>query len=479
MVRVRFAPSPTGYLHVGGVRTALFNWLFARKMNGNFILRIEDTDLERSTKEFEKLIIESLKWCGLDWDEGPDIGGNYGPYRQSERKEKGIYQTYAQKLVESKRAYFAIHDPDHPKEVLKKSFEWPQEYFDKGYDITVKFKVNPGETRFKDILKGEMVFKNEVFDDMVIIKSNGFPTYNFAVVVDDHLMNITHVIRGEDHLSNTPKQIMIYEAFGWEPPEFMHIPLILGNDRSPLSKRHGGTSVEYFRKEGFLNKALMNYLALLGWTVDEEIFDYKEKIKSFSLNLISNKSVIFDYQKLEWVNGKHMRNMEINDLFSIFLDWLIKFRNEESEIIDQFSKDKAYVSEVLKICREKVNTLSQLLEMVKPFLVDKYEYEEKYVEKFKTERNSLEILEEGIEIFKNVEEKDLNIDNVRKILEDIASNLDIKKKVVFQIIRGALLGKLVTPGLFESIVVLGKEKTLKRLRRTFTIGSDWIGIRSD
>lgn len=479
MVRVRFAPSPTGYLHVGGVRTALFNWLFARKMNGSFILRIEDTDLERSTKEFENLIIESLKWCGLDWDEGPDIGGIYGPYRQSERKEKGIYQIHAQKLIESKRAYFAIHAPDDPKKVLKRSFEWPQEYFDRGYDITIKFCVSPGETRFKDILKGEMVFKNELFDDMVIIKSNGFPTYNFAVVIDDHLMNITHVIRGEDHLSNTPKQMMIYEALGWEPPEFMHIPLILGNDRSPLSKRHGGTSVDYFREEGFLSKALMNYLALLGWTVDEEIFDYKEKIKSFSLDSISNKSVIFDYQKLEWINGKHLRNMEINDLFSIFLDWLIKFKSEESKVISQFNENKDYVLKVLKICREKVNTLSQLLEMVKPFLVDKYDYEEKYVEKFKIENNSLNILKKGIEVFEKVEEEDLSIENIRKTLENIANDLKIKKKVVFQVIRGALLGELVTPGLFESIAVLGKERTLKRLQRTLKIGSDWIDAESD
>ncbi|MCD6545390.1 MAG: glutamate--tRNA ligase [Thermotogae bacterium] len=472
MVRVRFAPSPTGYLHVGGVRTALFNWLFARRMGGKFILRIEDTDLERSSKEFEVLILESLKWCGLDWDEGPDIGGDFGPYRQSERKETGIYQNYAQKLVEAKKAYYAVHDPEDSKKVIKKAFEWPQEYFKKGYDITIKFKVEEGETRFNDLLKGEMTFKNDVFDDIVIIKSNGFPTYNFAVVVDDHLMKITHVIRGEDHLSNTPKQIMIYQAFEWNPPEFMHIPLILGKDRSPLSKRHGGTSVNYFREQGYLNKALMNYLALLGWSVEEEIFDYKEKVETFTLNSISNKSVIFDYQKLEWINGKHLRNIDTLELYSIFYDWLKTFKKEEIEVIRELDINKSYALKVLKICREKVNTLAQLLEMIKPFLVDEYEYEGKYIEKFKSDGQAAKVLEESIKIFEKARELD-NTDEIRELLENVSNNVEVKRKRAFQIVRGALLGKLITPGLFESIQVLGKSRTLQRLKRTLEIGRNW------
>ncbi|HDM70249.1 MAG TPA: glutamate--tRNA ligase, partial [Thermotogales bacterium] len=246
-VRVRFAPSPTGYLHVGGVRTALFNWLFARKNGGKFILRIEDTDLERSSSEYERIILDSLRWCELDWDEGPDVGGDFGPYRQSERKKMGIYDEIARILVESKNAYYAVHDLEDPKKVMLKADRYPTEYKERGHDITVKFHVKPERISFHDILKGEVTFDLSKMDDFVIVKSNGYPTYNFAVVVDDWKMRITHVIRGEDHLSNTPKQLIIYEALGIKPPEFMHIPLILGHDRSPLSKRHGGTSVDYFR----------------------------------------------------------------------------------------------------------------------------------------------------------------------------------------------------------------------------------------
>lgn len=472
MVRVRFAPSPTGYLHVGGARTALFNWLFARKMNGNFILRIEDTDLERSSEEFEFLILDSLRWCGLDWDEGPDIGGDYGPYRQSERNELGIYQNYAKKLIDLRKAYYAVHDLENPKEVILKTFEWPEDYSKKGHDVTIKFKVEKGETSFNDLLKGKMNFNNDVFDDLVIIKSNGFPTYNFAVVVDDYLMKITHVIRGEDHLSNTPKQIMIYQAFGWKLPEFMHIPLILGKDRSPLSKRHGGTSVNYFREQGYLSKALMNYLAILGWSVEEEIFDYKDKIETFSLNSISNKSVIFDYQKLEWLNGKHLRNMKIEDLFEIFYDWLLNFRKDDLFILEV--QDKDYILEVIKICREKVNTLVQLLEMVKPFLIDEYEYSEEYIKNFTKEPRSLEIIEKTIDIFKDKDKELQSIESIRILLENVARDLEIKKRTVFQIIRGALLGKLITPGLFESIKVLGKNRTIQRLKRTIEAGGSWL-----
>jgi glutamyl-tRNA synthetase len=470
VVRVRFAPSPTGYLHVGGARTALFNWLFARKMNGKFILRIEDTDLERSSEEFEFLILDSLRWCGLDWDEGPDIGGDHGPYRQSERNKLGIYQNYAKKLIDLKKAYYAVHDLENPKEVILKTFEWPENYFKKGHDVTIKFKVEEGETSFNDLLKGKMKFSNDIFDDLVIIKSNGFPTYNFAVVVDDYLMKITHVIRGEDHLSNTPKQIMIYQAFGWELPEFMHIPLILGRDRSPLSKRHGGTSINYFREQGYLSKALMNYLAILGWSVEEEIFDYKDKIENFSLNSISNKSVIFDYQKLEWLNGKHLRKMEIEDLFGIFHNWLLNFRKDDAFILENHNKD--YIMKVMEICREKVNTLVQLLEMVKPFLIDEYEYSEEYIKSFISETRSLEILKKALDDFKDKEFK--NIEDIRTLLENVAKELEIKKRVVFQIIRGALLGKLITPGLFESIKVLGKNRTIQRLKRTIEIGGSWL-----
>lgn len=367
-VRVRFAPSPTGYLHVGGARTALFDWLFARKVNGKFVLRIEDTDVERSTKESEISIIEDLKWCNLNWDEGPDIGGPYGPYRQTERIQMKIYDPYAHKLIDLGKAYYALYSQNDQKEIVEKfsSHEKALEYRSEGKSVTVNFKIPEGKTLFHDIAKGEMEFDNSTFDDIVIVKSNGYPTYNFAVVVDDHLMKITHVVRGEDHLTNTPKQIMMYRALGWELPEFMHIPLILGPDRTPLSKRHGATSVNYFRSYGIINVAFMNYLALLGWNVNEEVFNPFEKVESFDLDSLSNKPAVFDYTKVEWINGQHIRTMPIEEVIKEFKGWALA---EDEEALKWFDNSD-YSKSVFEICRQKVNTLKVLDEFAKPFFRD-------------------------------------------------------------------------------------------------------------
>ncbi|ABS60630.1 glutamate--tRNA ligase [Fervidobacterium nodosum] len=447
-VRVRFAPSPTGYLHVGGARTALFNWLFARKNNGKFVLRIEDTDTERSTRESEQMIMNDLKWLGLYWDEGPDIGGNYGPYRQSERLE--IYKKYAYELVEKGYAYFAIYDENDPKKVIEKTTKEPKTK----NPFTVVFKVPENKViAFDDMLKGRIEFSTEHMEDFIILKSNGYSVYNYAVVIDDHFMNITHVLRGEDHISNTPKQLLLYEAFGWEQPKFMHIPLILGADKTPLSKRHGATAVEHFRKEGYLPKALVNYLAILGWSVDEEIFDYTQKVQSFMPEQISNKNVVFDYQKLEWVNGKHMRTLSLDELMKYFKEW------------QEFTEKKFEIPEkVIEISREKVNTLKQLYEFTLPFVDDNYEYSNDYIEKFLKKPEAIHILELGMKKFSDL--NDYTIENVEKVLREIAIELNLGTNKVFQTIRGAVLGRLVTPGLFESIAVLGKEKTLSRIRRT-------------
>jgi glutamyl-tRNA synthetase len=449
-VRVRFAPSPTGYLHVGGARTALFNWLYARKNGGKFVLRIEDTDTERSTRESEEMIMRDMKWLGLYWDEGPDVGGDFGPYRQSERLH--LYREYAYKLIETGHAYFMVYDKEDPKKVLYTTTGQPED----GNPYTIVFKVPENKTIFfDDLLKGRIEFSTEHMEDFIIVKSNGYPVYNYAVVIDDHLMGITHVLRGEDHISNTPKQLLIYEALGWQPPEFMHIPLILGADKTPLSKRHGATAVEHFKREGYLPKALVNYLAILGWSVDEEIFDYTQKINSFSPDQISNKNVVFDYQKLEWVNGKHMRLLSTEELYKHFEEWR------------EFVKiDKSVPMEVISICREKVNTLKQLYEFSEPFVIDDYEYSPEYIEKFAKKPEAENIIKTALEKFEKLQ--DYTIQNVETTLRDIASTLNIGTNRVFQTIRGALLGRLVTPGLFESIVVLGKEKTLKRLNNTLT-----------
>ncbi|PLV60398.1 glutamate--tRNA ligase [Thermotoga sp. KOL6] len=460
MVRVRFAPSPTGHLHVGGARTALFNWMFARKEGGRFVLRIEDTDLDRSSKEFERQILGSLKWCGLDWDEGPDVGGNHGPYRQSERID--IYRKYAAELVNMKRAYYVVYDREDPTKELFTTYEYPEEFVRKGHSVTIKFRVVPGKTVFHDLLKGDMEFDNSTIEDFIIMKSNGFPTYNFAVVVDDHLMEISHVFRGEDHLSNTPKQIMIYEAFGWESPVFMHIPLILGPDRTPLSKRHGATSVDHFRREGILSRALMNYLALLGWRVEgDEIFTIEEKIQSFDPRDISNKGVIFDYRKLEWVNGKHIRRIELDDLKREFINWAEYVGKEIPKA------EERYFLDALRICREKINTLSQLYDILYPFLSEEYEYEKEYIEKFLKREEAERVLNEVKDEFEKLSE--WNMKQIEKVLREVAARGIASKKVIFQTVRGAVTGKLVTPGLFETIEVLGKERTLRRLERTLKL----------
>jgi len=470
-VRLRFAPSPTGYLHVGGARTALFNWLYARRMDGKFILRIEDTDLQRSTKEYEQAILDALRWCGLDWDEGPDVGGPYGPYRQSERTKAGIYSEDAKKLVEMGRAYYTVYDKIDKKKELLRTFEFPKDYVDQGHDVTITFKVQKGKTKFYDLLKGELEFDNSTIEDFVMIKSDGFPTYNFAVVIDDHLMRITHVFRGEDHVSNTPKQIMIYEALGWDIPQFMHIPLILGFDRTPLSKRHGATSVEHFRRIGILSRGLMNYLALLGWSVgEEEIFDVKEKVKHFNPSTISNKGVIFDPSKLEWVNGKHMRLMNIEELLEEFNGW-ISFAGKKMPQVE-----RPYMLRVVQVCREKVNTLAQLYDFAYPFFFDDYSFEEQFVSEYLLSSFAEELLKKAIDIFISLE--DWSVADTERVCRDLAGLGIASKNKVFQTLRGAVTGRLVTPGLFETLSILGKQKTTERLTRALEYRSTKIRERT-
>ncbi len=468
MVRTRFAPSPTGYLHVGGARTALFNWMFTRKEGGAFILRIEDTDVERSSKKYERSIMESLRWLGLNWDEGPDIGGDYGPYRQSERKKMGIYDRYAKELVNAKRAVYVVYDKEDREKVIFETHEFPEEYDRNGHDITIKFKV-PKNIRvvFHDLLKGEIVFNSNDIEDFIIVKSNGFPTYNFAVVVDDHFMGITHVFRGEDHLSNTPKQIMIYDAFEWEKPLFMHIPLILGPDRSPLSKRHGATSVDHFRSEGYLSSGLLNYLALLGWKVEEgkEIFFIEDRLEGFDPGDISSKSVIFDYRKLEWVNGKHLRMIDLGLLFEEFTGYL-NFIGVV-EMVELLEKDRLYSLEVLRICREKVNTMKQLIDFIMPFINDNYDYEEDYIESYLSKDFAVPILELALDEFSKNE--DWTVEGCERVVRKLAGAKLASKKKTFQLIRGAVTGKLVTPGLFETLAVLGKDRVIRRLGRTLDL----------
>ncbi len=460
-IRLRFAPSPTGYLHVGGARTALFNWLYARKMNGKFILRMEDTDLQRSSREFEQMIMEALRWCGMDWDEGPDVDGEFGPYRQSERTALGIYKRYAEVLIEKQRAYYTVYDKVDRKKAILNTYSYPKEYVENGHDVTISFKVLPGKTKYHDWLKGDLEFDNSTIEDFVMIKSDGFPTYNYAVVIDDHLMKITHVFRGEDHVPNTPKQLMIYEALGWEPPQFMHVPLILGFDRTPLSKRHGATAVEHFRNIGILSRGLTNYLALLGWSVEEEIFNVKDKIASFDPHSISNKGVVFDPQKLEWVNGKHMRMMDVEELWNEFTNWIKYTQRKVPEC------DKEFALMVTKICREKVNTLAQLYDISYSFFFDDFDYEQTFVTEYLKSPYARELLKAALENFQQLQ--DWSVQGTERVCRYLAELQIASKNKTFQLIRGAVTGKLVTPGLFETLSVLGKQKVLVRLQRALYI----------
>jgi glutamyl-tRNA synthetase len=326
-VRVRFAPSPTGYMHVGNARTALFNWLFARQQNGTFILRVEDTDVERSTAAYEQSLKKDLTWLGLDWDEGPDVGGKFRPYRQSERL--GIYSAYTEKLLNEGKAYYCFCPPDALERSREEALaagrmpiyagrcrtlplEEARHKVEKGEKAAIRLRVpDEGTLSYDDLVRGLLSFDLKLIGDPVLVRSTGLPAYNYAVVIDDSLMKISHVIRGEDHISNTPRQLLVYQALGLAPPRFAHLAMVMGRDNTRLSKRHGATAVDQFRKEGILSSALFNYLALLGWAPPEgrEVLTREELLELFDLKKVSRSAAIFDYEKLHWINRQHIKKL--------------------------------------------------------------------------------------------------------------------------------------------------------------------------
>lgn len=355
-IRVRFAPSPTGHIHVGNVRTALFNYLFARNAGGKFILRIEDTDLERSSVESEQLIYEDLNWLGLEWDEGPSVGGDYGPYRQTERFD--LYSKIANEFIDKGYAYKCFcskEELDIGREQAQKEGK-PYIYpgtcasiskadadarVARGESYSIRFKAFKPTVLVKDLIHGDIQFPTNAFGDFIIVRPGGVPIYNYVVVVDDALMKITHIIRGDDHLSNTPKQVLIYEAMGFEPPLFAHIPMILGPDHMKLSKRHGNTSVEQFRKAGYLPEAMINYMSLLSWSPigEEEIFSKDELINKFSLSRVSKSAAVFDFGKLDWMNGMYIRKKNGEELFELTLPYIIDSKlTDETYLINNKEK---------------------------------------------------------------------------------------------------------------------------------------------
>lgn len=476
-VRVRFAPSPTGYLHIGGARTALFNWLFARKMGGKLILRIEDTDTERLKEDSVSQILTSLKWLGINWDEGPEVGGEVGPYYQSERRE--IYSKYAEELLEQGKAYYCFcssEDLEAQREkqrAAKQPFRYARTCRDMSveeakaraaagepYSVRIKIPLE-GNVVVHDLIHGDVTFNMDQFDDFVIVKSNGMPTYNFAVVVDDHLMGMTHVLRAEEHLSNTPKQLLIYEALDWEPPKFGHMPMILAPDRSKLSKRHGATSVEEFRSQGYVAEAIVNYLTLLGWGPgdERELFSLEETVELFQLEQMSKKAAIYDTKKLTWMNGQYLSSLPLEKILPEVKPFFVKDGLATEEWLENNAE---YFAKLVDTVRVRVKTLQEVADAAAYFFKDVEEYDEKGVGKhFKPE--AIGLLEQCIAAIEADEVYDLASTEAayNKIAED--NGLALGK--VIHPTRLALTGRTVSPGMFDVMVLLGKEKTLERMHK--------------
>lgn len=473
-VRVRFAPSPTGTLHIGGARTALFNWLFARNNNGQLILRLEDTDSIRSTDESAAGILEGLRWLGLDWDEGPDIGGSYGPYRQSERLS--IYQQFLQQLVKEEQAYYCFCTADelskqreeahqekrnylYDKTCLALSPEQVAERLAEGLKPVIRLNVpRQGRTVVHDLIRGEVDFDNSLLDDFIIAKSDGWPTYNFAVVVDDYTMKISHVIRAEEHLSNTPKQLLVYQALRLTPPQFAHVSMILAPDRSKLSKRHGATSVQEFREDGYLPEALVNYLALLGWSPDEstDILPLEEMKNRFSLKDVSLSAAIYDLRKLAWMNGHYITVADI--------ERIVKLAKDQARQKGWLKADNGeYFHKVVDLVRSRVKTVNELPDLAQYFFEEPEAYDEKGVDKYFRKAGSLDKLTAVLEVISHAQIfTALHLEEATRLK---AEALGMKAAELIHPARLALSGRTMTPGLFEIIELLGRKTSADRISK--------------
>jgi glutamyl-tRNA synthetase len=472
-VRVRIAPSPTGYLHVGTARTALFNWLFARKHGGKFLLRIEDTDRERSKPEFERDIIEGLKWLGLDWDE-PIV-------YQSQRLE--LYQREAKRLLEMGKAYPCFCTPEEleqrRQEMLAKGIapkydrrcrrlspEEREKLIREGRPYVLRFAMPiEGEVVFNDIIRGEIRFANRELDDFVIIKSDGFPTYNFACVVDDHEMGITHVIRGEDHISNTPRQLHLYMALGYEPPQFAHLPLLLGADRSKLSKRHGAVSLNEYRKMGILPEAMFNFLALLGWYPrdQQEIKTREELIAEFELSEVKPSGAIFDLEKLLWMNGHYIRQKPVEELAQM----LVPYFAEQGWVHNPPTDEEwRYLLQVTPLIQERMRTLSEAVELAEFFYREPESYDEKAIARL-SKAGVAELLSELSNRLEALDE--FTVEQVEATVRQFAAERGLKAAEVIHPTRAAVTGRMEGPSLFHLMAVLGKERCVGRLKKAVQI----------
>ncbi|MBF0568345.1 MAG: glutamate--tRNA ligase [Nitrospirae bacterium] len=454
-IRVRFAPSPTGYLHIGGARTALFNYLFARRHNGKFILRIEDTDRSRSTDEYIEAIIDGMKWLNLDYDEGP--------FRQTDRTE--LYRQYVNLLLEEGRAYYCYCSAEEleSKRKLATAAGKPPRYDGTCRDLknpeaeikpVVRFKMPQyGSTMVDDLIKGKIVYENSVFDDIIIMRSDDTPTYNFVVVVDDIEMGITHIIRGDDHLNNTPKQMHIYEAFGHTPPKFAHLPMILGSDKARLSKRHGATSVQAYREMGYLPDALLNYLVRLGWShSDQEIFSKAELIEKFSLEHVGSSAAVFNPEKLLWMNGEYIKAASPEGLIPLLAPFL-----GSVDLVD-----KQWLARAIVTLQERSRTIVELANSMHYYIEEDVVIDEKAGKKFLTNETK-PYLTALIERLTALE--DFTAKQIEAVFMSLLAEFNVQLGKIAQPTRVAITGNTVSPGIFEVIELVGKERTIKRLQK--------------
>jgi glutamyl-tRNA synthetase len=472
-VRTRFAPSPTGFLHIGGLRTALFAFLFARSSGGDFVLRIEDTDRSRLVEGAMEDILESLKWIGIWWDEGPDRDGPHAPYLQSERKE--IYGEHAYNLVSGGVAYRCFCTParlEALREEQKKAGAFQgydrrcrelsaheiESNLSRGEPWVVRLKVPVGgTTAFHDAIRGDIRTANETLDDPVLLKSDGYPTYHLANVVDDHLMGITHVIRGDEWISSTPRHVVLYEAFGWTPPVFAHVPVILNQSGGKLSKRHGATMVREFREKGYLAEAVLNFIALLGWSLDDKtvLFTMDELIRNFDLAKVNKAPAVFSYEKLDWFNGVYIRGKSTSELYELLLPYFTK---------EGYEAEKAYLMDIIPLIRERLKSLADAGKLTWFFFDSRFEVKDReHLVPKKLERETARaILEEAARSLESLPEFDEA--GIEKTLRDLIRTHGVKTGEVFMPVRVAVTGTTVSPGLFETIRVLGRERSVSRLK---------------
>lgn len=475
-MRLRFAPSPTGFLHIGNARTAIINHIYAQKTGSQLILRVEDTDMERSSKESEQSILADLKWLGIEWVEGPDLGGENGPYRQSERFD--IYKQYTEKLIAEGNAYYCYCTAEEVDEMRKEaqasgsnesynghcrnlSPEEIEKYKAEGRKPTVRFKVPENKTvAFTDLMKGEVSFDSaNIGGDFIIVRSDGVPVYNYIVVIDDLLMKISHVIRGEDHLSNTPKQILIADALGFEKPQYAHMPLIMGEDRKKLSKRHGITSVNLYREEGYLPEALVNYIAMLGWASEsgEEILPFKQMTSEFDLGAISKSAAIFDFKKLKWMNGNYIRSKSNEELLELFRPYIEK----AGYSVDTY--DREWFLSLIELLKKYCELLSDIQTQLPLFLEKELTYSEDALALFASEEGKTAV-STAHELFKNDDLKETFASDFVNLVKE---KTGLKGKKLFMPCRTIITGSQHGPDLEEVMRILGYDTVKNRVEQAY------------